>query len=229
MEDKDKKITENLPFFDDSPGLSPMERADVEQAAENVKAEKLKTKNRSQQRRKRRMHRNRKGEKIQGVWILPVYQQTYNCMKECMFRFRRLPKEERASVEAALNAVPRGSSFLKGEIGRDAISMLRRSLVQISMVYWQVKPKSILPDVFEVMLEAVVTIRALRDMGLLSVHDYGCICRYSGPMIQHMKDWSKHYNKVNPELQDVAEKVENSSSPSQDGAANSLVKEDNLK
>lgn len=221
--------TKNLPFFDDSPGLSPAERKDVDQAVAANKAERQKTKTRSQQRRKRRMHRNRKGEKIQGVWILPVYQQTYNCMKECMFRFRRLPKEERASAEAAMGAVPSGSSFLKGELGRDAISMLRRVLVQISLVYWQVKPKTILPDVFELMLEAVVTVRALRDMGLLSVHDYGCICRYSGPMVQNMKDWSRHHNKMNPDLQDVAQKVEESTSPEHDGATGSLIKEDDLK
>ena len=222
---EDNNSIGNLPFFDQTPGTTPEERASVGKAVEQAEAEKKKKKVRGQRRGKRIRHRKRKGEKIQGVWILPVYQMTYNCMRECMFRFRRLPKEEREKSQLHLAQLPSGSAFMRHEHGMEAVSILRRVLVEISLVYWQVKPKTTLPDVFSLMLEAVVTIRALRDMGLLPVHDYNCICRYSGPMVKHMMGWSRHYNKESEIPQDIGDTIENASSPVADRAGDSLLKE----
>ena len=210
-------IQQELPFFDNTPGLTPEERTSVDKVTE-----KKQPRQRSRQRRRRRIHRRLKKEKIQGVWALPVYQYTYACMKECMFRFRKLPKGEQIQLPSP---IPEGSAFLKQYYGGDAVSILRRVCISISMVYWQIKPKTILPDVFGNMLEAVIIIRALRDMGLLSVHDFGCINRYSGQMVKHMMNWSNTYNKQNPVTDETAEEIAAATSPQADGASEIIVKE----
>lgn len=162
---------QDLPFFDNTPGLTPAEKQSVDDAA--AEAEKRKTDGRK--RRKERKTRARRRSKRQGVFMLPVYMATYNCYNECRFRFRTLP------------AYARGC-------GQDILERLLDICADIQMVHWQMTPHDRLPETYRGMLKVLILIRSLRDTRVITAHDFGCICRYTGAMARHMMQWSNAYN-----------------------------------
>lgn len=124
---------------------------------------------------KKKRKRKPRQEKKGGVFALPVYKAAYDSYKECMFRFRKVPGDGKA-------------------IAREVTSNLKRIMVDIELVYWQAKPKSVLPDTFALVLETLVTIRAMKDFGDLSTKDFGIISQYTASLSKNMRVWSEHHN-----------------------------------
>ena len=112
--------------------------------------------------------------KKNGVFILPVYKAAYDSYKECQFRFRKVSGDGKA-------------------IAREVTSNLKRIMVDIELVYWQVKPKSILPETFSLVMETVIIIRAMKDFGDLSTKDFGIISKYTSQLSTNMRIWSEHH------------------------------------
>ena len=79
-------------------------------------------------------------------------------------------------------------------IAREVTANLKRIMVDIELVYWQVKPKSILPDTFALVLETIIVIRAMKDFGDLSTKDYGIISQYTSKLSVNMRIWSEFHN-----------------------------------
>ena len=67
-------------------------------------------------------------------------------------------------------------------------------MVNIELVHWQVKPTSILPDTFALVLETIIIIRAMKDFGDLSTKDYAIISKYTSELSKNMRVWSDFYN-----------------------------------
>ena len=157
--------TENLPFFDETPGLTPAEKEEVDKAATAGSKKKRKPKK-----------KKKEPSKTMGIFTLPVYMATYCCLKECQFRFRKLPK----SVKY---------------IGRDIENRLTKISSEIQMIHWQVWPHERLPVLYGHVLEVLVLIRSLRDARYINEHDFSCIRRFSGRIAKEMVTWNNYYNK----------------------------------
>ena len=160
-----------LQFFDDTPGLTPEEKQNIEA----TRAASEKAKEQKKIRKERKKTRTRRMSKSQGVFALPVYLATYNLMNECDFRFRSLP------------------NYAKSQ-GRVIEDILLDICTDIQLVHWQIIPHDRLPDIFKKMLKVLVMIRSLRDTRKITKHDFGCLCRFAGPMSKHMRQWSNAYN-----------------------------------
>ena len=169
-----------LPFFDSTPGLTPGERNNVEATVAAIE----KSKEERKVRKERKKTRSRRKAKVQGAFILPVYLATYNLMNECNFRFRSLPAYAKAH-------------------GREVESLLLDICTDLQLIYWQVIPRDNLPSVFKNMLKVLVRLRALRDTRKITKHDFGCLCRYAGPMTKHMRQWNNSVNSDN----EISDKV----------------------
>lgn len=113
--------------------------------------------------------------KKDGVFTLPVYKAAFDSYKECRFRFRKVSSDGR-------------------DIAREVTGNLKRIMVDIELVFWQVKPKSILPHTFELVLETIVVIRAMKDFGDLSTKDFGIISQYTSKLSKNMRIWSEFHN-----------------------------------
>jgi hypothetical protein len=128
----------------------------------------------SQDPTKKRKHKQRPPKK-NGVFALPVYKAAYDSYKECRFRFRNVAGDGKA-------------------IAREVTGNLKRIMVNIELVHWQVKPTSILPDTFALVLETIIIIRAMKDFGDLSTKDYAIISKYTSELSKNMRVWSDFYN-----------------------------------
>ncbi len=128
----------------------------------------------SQDPTKKRKHKQRPPKK-NGVFALPVYKAAYDSYKECRFRFRNVSGDGKA-------------------IAREVTGNLKRIMVNIELVHWQVKPTSILPDTFALVLETIIIIRAMKDFGDLSTKDYAIISKYTSELSKNMRVWSDFYN-----------------------------------
>lgn len=124
--------------------------------------------------RKRKRPRPRP-QKKNGVFTLPVYKAAYDAYKECMFRFRKVPGDGKA-------------------IAREVTGNLKRIMVDIELVHWQVRPKTILPATFDLVLETIITIRAMKDFGDLSTKDFAIISQYTAELSRNMRVWSDFHN-----------------------------------
>ena len=159
--------TENLPFFDTTPGHGPEDNLGAGEGAPTP-----------QNTKKKRKPKKKKTQpsKVMGVFTLPVYMATYCCLKECQFRFRKLPKAVKY-------------------IGRDIENRLTSICAEIQMVHWQVHSYEKLPDLYGHVLEVLVLIRSLRDARYINEHDFTCIRRFSGRISKEMATWNNYYNK----------------------------------
>lgn len=128
----------------------------------------------SEEQKKKKRKKPRTGKK-NGVFALPVYKAAYDSYKECRFRFRKVSSDGKY-------------------IAREVTANLKRIMVDIELVYWQVKPKSILPDTFALVLETMITIRAMKDFGDLSTKDFGIISQYTANLSKNMRVWSDFHN-----------------------------------
>lgn len=124
---------------------------------------------------KNKHRRMRRPRKKNGVMALPVYKATFDTYKECRFRFRKCTKDTK-------------------EICREVTGNLKRIMVNIELFHWQVKPKSILADTLELVVETIVIIRSMKDFGEINTKDFSIICQYSSQMLYNMMKWNKHYN-----------------------------------
>ena len=193
---------ESLPFFDDTPGLSPEETEAMEKSAREEKS------SRSRKRRgKKRRQRKDRDRKVAGVWILPVYRHTYLTIKECMFRFRNVPRRS-------------------ANITRETINKLVHVAVMLEAAHWCLIPKERLMDVYMEMLEALLFIRALRDLGEISTHEFACISEHSGEMAKHMLAWSKSYNKSFTPDPEIPSNLQTATTPSGDRNEEKQKKQD---
>ena len=124
---------------------------------------------------KKKKRRKPRQPKKDGVFALPVYKAAFDSYKECRFRFRKVSGDGKA-------------------IAREVTGNLKRIMVDIELVYWQVKPKSILPDTFALVLETIVIIRAMKDFGDLSTKDFAIISEYTAKLSKNMRVWSEFHN-----------------------------------
>lgn len=159
----------DLPFFDSTPGVTPVERKMLSDAD---KKEKKKGRNKE---KKKAQKSAKQIKKYNGVFALPVYLAAYRCMMECRFRFRNIPQSCRY-------------------IARDIECRLLEIMADISMVYWNVQPYTSLIDTYRNVLKTEIQIRSLRDSRIISARDFGCICQYSAAMVTNMVKWSNRYN-----------------------------------
>lgn len=158
-------------LFDGKEPATPVAEQCTQQITPSGDAEGVK--NIEEQKKKKR--RKPRQAKKNGVFALPVYKAAYDSYKECRFRFRKVPSDGKA-------------------IGREVTSNLKRIMVDIELVYWQVKPKTILPDTFALVLETMITIRAMKDFGDLSTKDFGIISQYTANLSKNMRVWSDFHN-----------------------------------
>ncbi len=124
---------------------------------------------------KKKKKRKPRQPKKDGVFTLPVYKAAFDSYKECRFRFRKVSGDGKT-------------------ICREVTGNLKRIMVDIELVYWQIKPKSILPDTFALVLETIIDIRAMKDFGDLSTKDFGIISEYTAKLSKNMRVWSEFHN-----------------------------------
>lgn len=159
----------DLPFFDNTSGVSPEERKMLSEAE---KAEKKKGLNKTKKKAKKSA---KQIKKYNGVFALPVYLAAYRCLMECRFRFRNVPQSCRY-------------------VARDIEGRLLEIMADISMVYWNIQPYSSLINTYKNVLRTEVQIRSMRDSRTISARDFGCICQYTAAMVTNMVKWSNRYN-----------------------------------
>lgn len=171
---KEYQSKDMFDLFDDYQVTPPDEPEDAPPVLEEGFSPKTET-TKQKDHTKKRKHKQR-SPKINGVFALPVYKAAYDSYKECRFRFRNVAGDGKA-------------------IAREVTGNLKRIMVNIELVHWQVKPTSILPDTFVLVLETVIVIRAMKDYGDLSTKDYAIISKYTSELSKNMRVWSDFYNK----------------------------------
>lgn len=129
----------------------------------------------TQDEQKNKKKRKPRVAKKDGVYALPVYKAAFDSYKECRFRFRKVSSDGR-------------------DIAREVTGNLKQIMVDIELVYWQIKPKTILPKTFELVLETIVIIRAMKDFGDLSTKDFAVISQYTSKLSKNMRIWSEYHN-----------------------------------
>lgn len=169
---KDYQIKDMFDLFDDKePALEDKQ----EETPDLIPAAPIKETGSKEGEEKRKKKKKPRKKKTDGVFVLPVYKAAFDSYKECRFRFRKVSGDGKA-------------------IAREVTANLKRIMVDIELVYWQVKPKSILPDTFALVLETIIVIRAMKDFGDLSTKDYGIISQYTSKLSVNMRIWSEFHN-----------------------------------
>lgn len=117
---------------------------------------------------------------------IPAFKVTYDCYKECLFRFRNVP----------VDAKP---------LSREVKAKLMRIMICITHARMNVKVLESLREATDLSMEVQITLRVLVEIHAITIKDFAQISQYSDSLVRQMVGWSN--SKEYPD--DMKESIEN--------------------
>lgn len=106
---------------------------------------------------------------------IPVYSTSYDCLKECLFRFRNVPT-------------------IYKFMSKDVCQKLLRVIVCIAHAKLGLNRQAVLQEATDLALEIQISVRALEAVNAISLNDYEIISHQTDSLVRQMLGWAKSEN-----------------------------------